>query len=255
MDELNVVCIKWGAPFPAEEVNILYRGIKRNTARDVRFFCLTDNRVGLDPGIEVLKLGIEPFAEEMAEGARNTNARGIKLRKISMFNPALYTDLKGPLLALDIDVVISGQIDPLFDFDPGKVCMSKPFKKNVERPTRGEGSVLRFDPKLHPFLYERMATEPRKMASSTYGSEQSYTSQVAFEHAMLSHFPKPWVVSFKQHCRPARPFNLLLAPKEPSDARIICFHGKPSASEAIKGHEGTWRKRTLPAPWIKDHYY
>lgn len=255
MKTINIVCIKWGTPFPAEEVNILYRAAKRNTQQKLRFFCLTDEPSGLDPDIEVLDLGVEPFAEQMMAGAKNTDAGGAKLRKVSMFNPSLYPDLDGPLIGLDIDVAITGNIDPLFDYEPGKILMAKPFKKNLARPTHGEGSVIRFDPKLHPFLYEMMATEPAKMANRAYGSEQSYTSRVAFERGLLRHFPWPMVVSFKRHCRPVRPLNLLFEPKMPRDARIVCFHGSPSAPQAIDGYRSIWRRTTRPARWLKDHYH
>lgn len=253
MTEANVICIKWGTPFPAEDVNILYRAVQRNTKRSLRFFCLTDDPAGLDPAIEALPLGHEPFEDRIRAVQGSTIKKGSKLRKISMFRPDLIRDLNGPLLALDIDVVIAGGIDDLLHFSPGDVCMAKPFATRAKVPTRGEGSVLRFDPSEHAFLYEAMAQEPEKMVLRGQGSEQTYTSEVAFEHGKLRHFPDPWVVSFKLHCRPRRPLNLVLTPKLPTDARIVCFHGQPSVAEATAGYKAGPFKSTRPAPWLKTH--
>ncbi len=254
MTDANVICIKWGTPFPAEEVNILYRAAKRNTQRNLRFFCLTDDPAGLDPAIEPLALGHEPFEGRIRAVQDSTIKKGSKLRKISMFRPDLIPDLNGPLLALDIDVVITGGIDDLLDYAPGQICMAQPFSKRAKVPTRGEGSVLRFDPAEHGFLYEAMAQEPEKMVLRGQGSEQSYTSEVAFEQGKLQHFPDPWVISFKLHCRPPRPLNLVQAPTLPADARIVCFHGQPSVAQATMGYSAGPFKSTKPAPWLKTHY-
>lgn len=253
MTDANVICIKWGTPFPAEEVNVLYRAARRNTKRSLRFFCLTDDPKGLDPAIEALPLGHEPFEDRIKAVKDSTIKKGSKLRKISMFRPDLIRDLNGPLLALDIDVVITGGIDDLLDFAPGNICMAKSFSKRAKVPTRGEGSVLRFDPTEHAFLYEAIAQEPEKMVLRGQGSEQSYTSEVAYEHGKLRHFPDPWVVSFKLHCRPPRPLNLVQAPKLPVDARIVCFHGQPSVAQAIAGHAAGPFKSTRPATWLRRH--
>ncbi len=255
MTEANVICIKWGTPFPSEQVNILFRAAQRNTKRDLRFFCLTDDPTGLDPAIERLTLRREPFEDRMDAVKGDTIKKGSKLRKIAMFRPDLIPDLSGPLLALDIDVVITGGIDDLLAYEPGNICMAKSFSERAAVPTRGEGSVLRFDPKLHAFLYEAMLHEPEEMTLRAQGSEQSYTSEVAFENGQLRHFPDGWIVSFKRHCRPPRPLNLIRAPRLPADARVVCFHGRPDVSQAIAGYSADPLKRTRPAPWLKDHYY
>jgi len=254
MGEANVICIKWGTRFPAEEVNILYRAAQRNTRADLRFFCLTDDATGLDPAIEPLPLGREPFEDRMEAVSGQTIKKGLKLRKIAMFRPGLIPDLNGPLLAFDIDVVVTGGLDDLLAFAPGKICMAKTFSKRAAVPTRGEGSVLRFDPAEHRFLYEAMAEAPEEMTLRAQGSEQSYTSEVAHERGLLQAFPDPWVVSFKRHCRPRRPLNLFKAPSLPSDARVVCFHGRPSVEEAIAGYAPGTLSQTRPAAWLQDHY-
>jgi len=43
----------------------------------------------------------------------------------------------------------------------------------------------------------------------------------------MKFWPDEWVRSFKRHCRPVFPLNLILQPKLPKNARIVAFHGKP----------------------------
>lgn len=38
----NVICIKWGTYYGAEDVNKLCAAIKRNTSYDVNFYCFTE---------------------------------------------------------------------------------------------------------------------------------------------------------------------------------------------------------------------
>lgn len=250
MTDANVICIKWGTAFGPEEVNRLYRSARRHTARNLRFFCLTDYPDGLESGIIPLALTRQPFEDRIDAVRENTRKRGLKLRKIAMFRPGLIEDLNGPLVALDIDVAIVGPLDPLFDHAPDDVLMARPFSKTAKVKTLGEGSVLRFDPAKHPFLYTAMAENPEAMTIRAQGSEQTYTSQVAQDHGVLTHFPDPWVVSFKYHCRPKRPLNLIQTPQKPHDARIVCFHGQPSVEEAVEGYRAGLFKSTLPAPWL-----
>lgn len=47
----NVICIKWGTYYGAEDVNKLCAAIKRNTSYDVNFYCFTERSEGLNEDI------------------------------------------------------------------------------------------------------------------------------------------------------------------------------------------------------------
>ena len=53
---LKIVCVKWGDKFLPLYVNRLYSMVKRNLSLPYRFVCLTDNREGLDPNIDIVPL-------------------------------------------------------------------------------------------------------------------------------------------------------------------------------------------------------
>lgn len=251
MSEINVVCIKWGHSFGHEYVNRLRRAIIRNTARDVRFFCMTDDRTGVDKQIEILPLVEEPFLAKMMEVLPRTKRRGA-MRKVSMFNPALFADLRGPLVALDLDVVITGNLDELSDFAPGKVSMRREWKGCGPGTGLGHGSVLKFEPLRHAYLYENIARNTELEIIRANGSEQNYTSFTAQAAGDFEPFPDPWIVSFKYECRPMRPLNLLMRPRLPKGARVVCFHGQPKMHEAVAGYRSDPLHSTRPARWMQD---
>jgi hypothetical protein len=250
---LNVVCAKWGTTYSAEYVNRLYMAVLRNTQRRVNFFCVTDDPVGIDSAIEQIKLIPFAFQDQLVRAQKNSPKRDGAYTKVAMFAPDLL-DVTGPVLAFDLDVVITGSIDSLADFAPGKVAMAAPFANSSKRPTYGEGSVIKFEPEHHAFLFTDLAKDTEAMVRRSYGSEQSYTSSRAKERGLFSTFPDDWVVSFKHHCRPIRPLNVFRTPYKPVNAKIVCFHGRPKIEEAVSGFTSDILHRTKPAPWILNYW-
>lgn len=165
-----VACIKWGTAFGPDYVNRLYSGVRRNLARPVRFLCMTEDARGLHPGIEVLDLPQEPFRAEMDAALAKADRKGA-MRKVSLFRPGLIAGLAGPVLGFDLDVVITGGLDEILDFAPGKVAMRADWvEARRGRPT-GHGSVFRYDPARHGYLYEEVARDPAGAVGRARGSE------------------------------------------------------------------------------------
>jgi len=249
---VNVICIKWGTLFGPDYVNRLYSGVRRNLSRPVRFFCMTEDSNGIHPDIEVLPLPEESYQEKMNAALAVANRQGA-MRKTSLFRPGLVPDLEGPFLGFDLDVVITGALDPLLTLEPGKVAMRHDWtEKRKGRPT-GHGSVFRFDPALHGFLYEDLAANPYGEVEAARGSEQRYTSHKAMERGQFVYIPDPWVVSFKYDCNPF-PGNYLRVARLPADARVVCFHGHPKMPEAIRGYTKSLIRYTKPCDWLHEHW-
>lgn len=250
MAEMNCICLKYGTAYGSEFVNRLRAGLVRNSGLEVRFFCMTDDRAGIDRQVEVIDLPHEPFAERMEKALLSAPKRG-RLKKISLFRPDLIADLVGPLMVLDLDVAVVGPIDDLWHHAPGKVCMRREWRKSRRAPSLGHGSVERFDPRLHPYLYDFMARDPEAAVAFGGGSEQTYTSASADRAGDWEPFPDDWIVSFKYDCRPVRPLNLFLSPHLPSNARVVCFHGRPKMDEAVLGYRAGPFSSTRPCPWLR----
>ncbi len=249
---LNCICIKWGKKYTTEDVNRLFRAVSRETIQQVRFFCMTDDRTGLSPGIEFLPLVEEPHEKRMMAAQERFPRKGA-LKKIALFRPDLVPDLDGPLLALDLDIVVVGDLHDLAEFSPGFVCMRRPFHI-LYHHTLGEGSVIKFEPQKHAALYEGMARNPEASVLLGEGSEQSYTSLTAAKNGYFVNFPDRWIASFKRDCVRLPPLNLFRRPLFPAGAKAICFYGKPSIQEAIDGYNFGPVNRSPPCDWIKAYW-
>lgn len=249
---VNIMCIKWGTLFGPEYVNRLYSGVRRNMSRPVRFFCMTEHAEGLHPDVEVLDLPVEPFSEPMNAALAVANRQGA-MRKVSLFRPGLVPDLQGPVLGFDLDVVITGALDEIHDLAPGTIAMRHDWtEKRKGRPT-GHGSVFRFDPAAHDFLYADLAANPYTEVETARGSEQRYTSHKAMDNGVFHYIPSDWVVSFKYDCNPF-PRNWLRPPHLPQDARVVCFHGRPKMTDALEGWNGSFIRHSKPCAWLRDHW-
>ena len=65
--------------------------------------------------------------------------------KLAVFAETLY-DLKGKVLCLDLDLIITGSLDDLFDY-PGEVMIIKDW---IKKDGTGNSSVYRFEVGAHP---------------------------------------------------------------------------------------------------------
>ncbi|MDJ0824531.1 MAG: glycosyl transferase [Rhodobacter sp.] len=247
----NVVCIKWGTAFGPEYVNRLYSGVRRNLAGSVRFFCMTDRAEGLHPDIEALALPEEPFQGEMDAALAVANRQGA-MRKVSLFKPG-RVPVEGPLLGFDLDVVITGSLDDLLDVAPGRVVMRHDWVEARKRRPTGHGSVFRFEPARHGWLYDDLAADAYGEVERARGSEQRYTSHKAMDRGEFAYLPAPWVTSFKHDCLPIWPTNHWSKPRLPPDARVVCFHGRPKMPEAVAGYRH-WLRNARPCGWLKEHW-
>ena len=109
----NIICMKWGSRYGADYVNRLYSSIKRHTKKRTKVYCFTDNSNGISKDV-------------ICKPLPNINLpKSISLspwRKMSVWQFPLY-DLTGDVLFLDLDLVITGNLDRFFDFNPGSYCV------------------------------------------------------------------------------------------------------------------------------------
>lgn len=245
---ITCICLKYGTAYGPEYVNRLRAGLVRHSRAPLRFLCMTDDAAGLDAGVEVLPLPVEPFAERMERALLSAPKQG-RLKKISLFRPGLVPGHTGPMLVFDLDVVIVGPVDDLWAHAPGTVAMRREWRGSSRAPSLGHGSVERIDPALHAYLYEFMANDPEAAVAFGGGSEQAYTSASADRAGDLHYYPDAWIASFKYDCRPPKPLNLILTPRRPPEARVVCFHGRPKMEEAVAGYRAGLAS-TRPCRWL-----
>lgn len=240
----TVMCMCWGDRYGPEYVVRLHSMVRRNTARPLRFVCFTDRPERLSGDIEALPLPPIALPERV---------RWSPWRKMSVWQSPLY-DLQGDALFLDLDVVVTGSIDPMFDFAPGRTfCVAQNWSQPGKRI--GNTSVFRLRIGAHPQLYERLVRDPESIIAR-YRIEQVYLSA---EVGDMTFWPDGWCVSFKHSLLPPWPLNFVVTPRLPPGARVVAFTGKPDPHEASAGIWPTrWYKKLYkhvrPVPWIEEHW-
>ena len=239
-ETVNVLCMKWGKAYSPAYVNVLHSAVRQRLARPHRFICLTDDPSGLAEGIEtcpIPDMGLP--LERLTRGA---------WPKIAVFKPGLR-DMRGPVLFLDLDIVILDALDPFFDTAPDGLHIIREWGKHRRG---GNSSVFLFQAGAQTHIYERFAGNPAAALENVV-NDQDFVSA----HAQgLQFWPAAWCRSFKRHCLRPFPLNLLLMAKKPAGARIICFHGRPNPDEVIvDGWWGRGRRRGHgPVKWVLDYW-
>jgi hypothetical protein len=220
--------MKWGRKFGPHYVNRLHSMVARHLARPHRFVCLTDDPTGLNAGIEARPLP----AMRVPEG------RDRGWRKLATFGAPLF-DLEGPVLFLDLDVVIVDAIDCFFEH-PGEFCIIKDWAQPWRKT--GNSSVYRFEANAHPEVLARFLADVER-ARRQVRNEQEYLTRAMDARGVLSYWPRAWCASFRYGCLPMFPLSLFVKPKKPPQAKIIVFHGVPKPQEAV-----------ARASWIAEHW-
>ena len=76
-----------------------------------------------------------------------------------------------------------------------------------------------------------------------------------YEKGILRYWNPEWCVSFKRKCLQPFPLNFFLLPKDPENAKIIVFHGRPTPEQARAGFKGKGGLRYVkPTIWL-DKYW
>jgi hypothetical protein len=218
----QVICISWGPKYGAPYVNRLYAMVARNLTPPFGFTCFTDDPAGFHPGVRA-----EPLPP--LDVAMPTGTKGI-WPKARLWGPRL-ADLRGPVLFMDLDLVVVGPLDDFFGFgDPDAVVLARNPNTPFER--LGQTSIFRFPVgKLLP-LQERFRADPQGVADA-YRFEQRFVTREA--PGGVAFWPGRWVRHFRHDCVRTFPLNFFLAPKVPRDARVVIFPGGLLPPDAIAG--------------------
>ena len=191
---MKVVCVHYGNKYPVEYVNVLNKMVKRHS--DAELICISDSFEGKD--CEVM------MGEKGFEGWWN---------KIQLFNPDF---LKGErFLYLDLDVVITDNINHLFDYDGFTTIQDwifDTYNSSAMLMTGGEQG----------HVYDLFVKDKKKaMKSCPQGDQQWISSYVQADNL----FPRADFASFRMDGCEGEP-----------KGKIVVFHGKPDPHEV----KGTW---------------
>lgn len=240
----TILCMKWGTRYGPDYVNRLWGMITRNTTRPTRLVCYTDDATGVHPDVEIEDL----LPIELPEPIRWK-----PWRKLALWRETL-PGASGDVLFLDLDVVVTGPLDPFFDHEPGRFCV-------IRNWTQGDGvgntSCFRFHVGQAPHLVARAEADGAAIRKAYVNEQIFVTREIGVEPVF---WPKDWCVSFKHTLMPLWPLNFVRAARLPETARVVVFTGKPDPDEARDGIYPTtaaWKrlyKHVRPTSWIADHW-
>jgi hypothetical protein len=246
-DPVNILTLKWGTRYGPHYVNRLLNGVRRHLTRPFRFLCFTDDSAGLDDGIEPFPLP----TLELPDRLKTTT-----WLKLALFGDDL-AGLEGQSMFLDLDLLITDNIDCFFDYRLDNICIIHNWIERRKelfrgRPKIGNSSVFRFESGKSQHVVDQYNSE-RDHALANFHPPQTYLTHCIKER--MEFWPEDWVRSFKRHCRPAWPLNHILTPKFPTGAKMLAFHGRPDPHSALEGYKGKRTHHSVKAvPWIADHW-
>lgn len=234
---LDIVTFKWKPPRPGyrskfgpETVNILRNMVERHYRKPHRFTCVTDDPAGLDPRIRVIPLWSD-HGELVSPAGVN---QPCCYRRLKLFSAAA-AELIGPrFVALDLDIVITQDVAPLWDRPEdfviwGDTNPTTLYNGSMFVLTAGARTQVwdTFDPLRSPRLTK---------ASGNFGSDQAWISYC------LGKGEATWsqadgVFSYRLHILP-------LGGRLPRMARVVVFHGRVDP----------WGPEAQRHSWVKEHY-
>ncbi len=159
-------------------------------------------------------------------------------------------------VVLDLDLVITGDLDRFFNFKPGYYCVIENWTqlgKNI-----GNTSCFRFPVGRYYEVFNKFQKDPTKYWKK-YHIEQVYLS-VHIQDQVF--WPKTWCQSFKHNLLPKWPFRIWQPARLPKDTSIVAFTGKPDPDDVINGkwpvkNSQIYKKiyKQLKTPqWILDNW-
>lgn len=237
---LTIVCWKWkpeeGAKhqwkrdgFSAYHVNALRASVERNLTLSHRFVCVTDDFKGLHSSVETVNIN---------RHFREFKDFGGCYRRLKAFDMATALACFGTkFISLDLDVVVTGNLDSLFQFDDFRI-----WEDSFHRRTPYCGSLWGMRSGAREFVYSDFLKDPegcirKAQAGKMMGTDQAHISRC------LHPGETSWTIAdgvYNYNTRVRRPNNQL-----PPNAKLVFFNGKydPSQPELQR-----------VCPWIGDYW-
>ncbi len=172
--KLRILTWLWAQPggranFTAQHVNLWAAMIRRHCTLDIELACVTDMAQGIDASIRIIK---PPGEWEGLQTAAWKGGRPSCYRRIAMFRPDAARIFGKRFCAMDLDVVISGNIDSILD-RPDDLILCAPSSKGAR--WLYNGSMILMDAGCRPQVYENFSPERAELASRKYvGSDQAW---------------------------------------------------------------------------------
>lgn len=192
--------------YTADHVNIWASMVSRNLAMPHELACVTNMPRGIDPKVRIIT---PPGEFEDVTTPRWANGRPSCFRRLAMFRRDAAAMFGKRFVCMDLDVVIGGPLDPLFDRSDDLVI----FKGTApNRPYNG--SMILMTAGCRPQVYEKFTQDGAIEAGQLYtGSDQAWLAHI------LGYGEATWSEADGVHWHGSRPMRTETEP------RVLFFPG------------------------------
>ena len=210
---MNFACVCYGKKYSVEYVQKLYNMVQRNTTLEHNFFIFTDNiEMEIDGHVN-----IRTFPETL-NGWWN---------KMQLFRP---DTLDGDTLYMDLDVVITGNIDCFFNYEPEADFIGM----NDFNPDTKifNSSVFKFKPEaMKSKLWQPFTNDRIKWLR--FSGDQNVISDLIIGHPGTKSFPDSWTQSYKWYDRKGQRYHKGKWTFEHNgESLVTVFHGEPNPHQS-----------------------
>jgi hypothetical protein len=212
VETLNVVVWSWGTKYGREYVERLFAGVHRHLARPFM-----------------------PWVFHPNEADHHLTQIPGCFARLRMFDPAFqrHHGLKGRVVCLDLDAIVTGPLDQVFDRDEDFVILQG---ANASNPCPYNGSLMSFRVGAHPDIWEDFSLDAVKASPKhEFHDDQGWYWHKISDAAGWTAGPESGVYAFQ---KPGWPKG----EKLPEDASLVVLPG--------------WRDpaKFTHLDWVKEHW-
>jgi hypothetical protein len=184
--------------YTAEHVNIWADMVRRNLSMKHKISCVTNMPEGIDSSINIIPLPTEFADVKPAWGPHKPNC----FRRLAMFRKDAAKTFGKRFLCMDLDCVIAGPLDPLFDRKEDLVLFEG---TDPSRPYNG--SMMLITAGCRPQLYDDFDQAGADVSGAKFhGSDQAWIAhKLGWNEATWGeadgvwHWKRYWPLSKKVH--------------------------------------------------------
>jgi hypothetical protein len=169
----NIVCIKWGELYSAEDVNMLEYMLKQNVTYKFQLYCLTDDCFNINKSIEIISLPKENDLEGHWNKMYLFNKDVMKLDNFTYF---------------DLDVIIQNNIDDILNYNKRLTLIKAWWKKSEVWKNTFNSSVLSIDTNRDAYIWERFIENTDYHICKNIGDDDFLFNNFEFDHYQQSWF-------------------------------------------------------------------
>jgi hypothetical protein len=232
---LTILTFLWGTKYPPADVAKLAAGVRRHLKQPHRFVVVTDDVAGA--GIEAMVGSKVHSAWPILDVDKHLlNVAGCFVR-LRMFDPTWQAahgiGRDDRLVCMDLDSVVTGPLDALFDRPESFVILQG---ANASNPCPFNGSLMLLRGGAHPEVWSEFSIDAAgKVPFHCFPDDQGWLAAKVPDAAAWYAGAESGVYAFQ---KPGWPKGEAL----PSDARLVVFPG--------------WRSpnKFKSLPWVKENW-